>query len=229
MRAVGMGLWVEEHREELADAWRKAVAEGDGSGREPGLGFALAPLLRQMALELRGEGEAHRAARPAGEGMGRCAVLVRSSAEPAQLAREFKLLRRVIWDATRSEGNPVGQDERRAVDEWLDDALVTSLGRLERVRLRVEAFERGPMIIPRRSGPELAPQAISVVKAAPVAAKAAPHVLGPVKTAPLATVPVKAAARPPPLPWHRPPGSLPQIRPAQSGTNGVSHGGTWER
>jgi hypothetical protein len=223
MRAIGMGLWVEEHREELAVAWRKAVAEGDGSGREPGLTFALAPLLRQMALELRGEAEAHRVARPGGEGMGRCAVLVRSSAEPAQLAREFKLLRRVIWDAARSEGNPVGQDDRRAVDEWIDDALVMALGRLERVRLRVEAFERGPVIIPKRPGPEPAPRAIALVKAAPAAAKAsaaaakaAPHVLGPVKAAPQATVPVKASARPPPLPGHRPPGPLPQPGPTQS-------------
>ncbi|HEX8959747.1 MAG TPA: hypothetical protein VF770_07985, partial [Solirubrobacterales bacterium] len=58
----------------------------------PALGFAVAPLLREMALALGGGGDAGRSR----EAWTRCAVLVRSHASPAQVAREFKLVRRCI-------------------------------------------------------------------------------------------------------------------------------------
>jgi hypothetical protein len=100
----------------------------------------------------------------------------------------------------------MGQDERRAVDEWLDEALEAALARVERVRLRIEAFERGPAVIPGRPS-------------VPVPARQA-------------TAPARATARPPPLPTQRLAGSLLPARPAapaRPGGNGVSHGPTWER
>ncbi len=139
--AAGVGLLVEEHREAIAAAWRRAV---EGESAEPALAFAVAPLLREMSLLLR------RAVppRPGSEGWTRCAVLVRSTAQPARIAREFRLLRRAIWDALRAEGHPILPDERRAADEWLDEALERSLERIERARLRIDALERAPVVMP---------------------------------------------------------------------------------
>ncbi len=143
MGAVGVGLLIEEQRGEIAEAWKRAV-EGELGG-EAAIGFAAGPLLRELSLALRSDG----ASRPRGaEGLQRCAVLVRSGAQPARVAREFKLLHRATWDALRRAGRIVAADERRAADEWLDEALAVSLDRLERVRMRIDLLERGPQVIP---------------------------------------------------------------------------------
>jgi hypothetical protein len=144
VRSTGMGLLLEEHRTEIGGAWRQAV-ERELGVREPALAFAVAPLLREMSLTLGSEGEARRSR----DAWTRCAVLVRSSASAAQLAREFKLLHRCLWDALKARGAPIAQGERTAVDEWLDEALAEALERLERVRLRAASFEQqGPVIVP---------------------------------------------------------------------------------
>lgn len=144
MGSMGMGLLLEEHRTEIAGAWRQAVGR-ELSLKEPALAFAVAPLLREMALALGGAGEGRRSR----DAFTRCAVLVRSSAAPAQLAREFKLLHRCLWEALRTRGAPIAQAERLAADEWLDEALAEALERLERVRLRAASFtQQGPLIIP---------------------------------------------------------------------------------
>src|SRR6266545_6535255 len=147
MRAVGVGLLVEEQRGDVAAAWKRAV-EGELGG-EPALAFAVGPLLREMGLALRDDGTGHApaAGRP-GEGVLRSAVLVRSGASPARVAREFKLLHRALWDTLRAAGRIVGADERRAADEWLDEALAAALDRLDRVRMRIDLLERGPAIVP---------------------------------------------------------------------------------
>jgi hypothetical protein len=152
-----LGLLLEEHRVEIATAWRQA-AEQELGIKEPALAFAVAPLLRELGLALGGEADPLRSR----DAWTRCAVLVRSTVAPAQLAREFKLLHRCTWDALRLRGAPVGQAERRAADEWLDEALAEALDRLERVRLRVAAFEpRGAMVVPalgRAKPPPLPPR-----------------------------------------------------------------------
>jgi hypothetical protein len=135
---------LEEHRAEIATAWRQAV-ERELGAKDPALAFAVAPLLREMALALGGSADPRR---PARDGWARCAVLVRSTATPAQLAREFKLLHRAIWEALRARGVPVAPADRVAVDEWLHEALAEALDRLERVRIRVAALERGPVVVP---------------------------------------------------------------------------------
>jgi hypothetical protein len=132
---IGVGLLVEEHRGEIAAAWRNAAA---GLGAEPALGFAVAPLLRELSLSLREEGAAARGP----DAWARVAVLVRSSAHPAQLAREMKLLHRALWEAIAASGQPVSPEERLAVEEWLHDALAECLDRLDRVRLRLESLDR---------------------------------------------------------------------------------------
>lgn len=146
--STGLGLLLEEHRGEIAVAWKRVVARELGMS-EPALAFAVAPLLREMALALGNGSEPHRSH----EAWTRCAVLVRSTALPAQLAREFKLLHRCAWDAIRARGALVSAAERRAADEWLDEALAQALERLERVRMRAESYARGPVVIP--------PQAVS--------------------------------------------------------------------
>jgi hypothetical protein len=168
--STGLGLLLEEHRGEIAAAWKQAVARELGQ-REPALSFAVAPLLREMALALGGEAELQRSR----EAWTRCAVLVRSTAVPAQLAREFKLLHRCTWDAIRARGAPVSPTERRTADEWLDEALAEALDRLERVRVRAAAYAHGPVVIPARSTPRSPP-----------------------RTPP--PLPRRAAAKPPPLP-----------------------------
>jgi hypothetical protein len=168
--AVAVGLLVEEHRVEIQGSWAEAVKQGVGS--EPALEFAVGPLLRELSLSLRGD--EHRVGGPRPDPHGRCAVLVRSAATPARCAREFKLLRRAIWDTLRGAGRAVAVEERRATDEWLDDALTAALERLERIRTRIDLLERGPEVVP-----------------------AAP------RSRPAASLPKAAPQRPPPLPWQR--------------------------
>ena len=141
--STGLGLLLEEHRGEIATAWRRGV-ERELAVKDPALAFAVAPLLREMSLSLGGDAD-----RRSRDAWNRCAVLVRSNAGSAQLAREFKVLHRCIWEALRARGAPVGPAERLAVDEWLDEALAEALDRLERVRLRAASFEqRAAVIIP---------------------------------------------------------------------------------
>lgn len=146
MGAVAVGLLVEEHRGEIGEAWKRAVAEELGG--ETAIEFAVGPLLRELSLALRGDAPP---LRPRGaDGVARCTVLVRSGAQPARVAREFKLLHRAIWDALRRGGRIVAADERRAADEWLDEALAATLERIDRVRMRIDLLERGPTVVPAR-------------------------------------------------------------------------------
>ncbi len=151
MRGAAVGLFLEEHRGEIAAEWKRMVEAELGPG-EAALGFAVAPLVREMALSLRGDAPS---LRPSAGGLSRCVVLVRSSASAPRAAREFKLLHRAVWDVLRREGCVVSPDERRAADEWLDEALAASLDRLERVRMRIDLLERGPVVV----APSRAPQA----------------------------------------------------------------------
>jgi hypothetical protein len=158
VRALSVGLLVEEQRSEIAAAWKR-TAESELGG-EPALAFAVGPLLREMALALRGEdllpGARTREGAKAPNGTNgtsangepaeplalRSAVLVRSGASPSRMAREFKLLHRALWEALRAAGRVVGADERRAADEWLDDALAATLDRIDRVRTRSDLLDR---------------------------------------------------------------------------------------
>jgi hypothetical protein len=140
---TGLGLLIEEHRNEIVAAWRAAV-ERELTTREPALAFAMGPLVRELALAMGGRTDPQRSR----EAWSRCAVLVRSTANAAQLAREVKLVHRCVWEALRLRGAPVAQAERRAADEWLDEALAEALDRLERVRLRVASLSAGPVIVP---------------------------------------------------------------------------------
>jgi hypothetical protein len=177
VRAAAVGLLVEEQRGEVAVAWKRAVERELGG--EPALEFAVGPLLREMALALRGDVPRSRAQGQGRDGGLRFAVLVRSSAQPPRVAREFKLLHRALWETLRVAGHVVAVDERRAADEWLDEALAAALDRLERVRLRMDLLERGAQVVPARPAP-------------PPQARPAPAVRPP----PLP----RHAARPPPLP-----------------------------
>jgi hypothetical protein len=143
---VAVGLLVEEQRSDVAAAWKRAVSEELGG--EPALAFAVGPLLREMGLALRDGVPGVTASAAPGDGTLRSAVLVRSGASSARVAREFKLLHRALWDSLRAAGRIVGADERRAADEWLDEALAAALDRLDRVRTRVELLERGPAVVP---------------------------------------------------------------------------------
>ena len=142
MRAAAVGLLVEEQRSDVAAAWKRAVDEQLGG--EPALAFAVGPLLREMGLALRGDAPTSASPR---EGALRSAVLVRSGATPARVAREFKLLHRALWETLRAAGRIVGAGERRVADEWLDEALAAALDRLERVRTRIDLLERGPAVV----------------------------------------------------------------------------------
>jgi len=194
--STGLGLLLEEMRGEIASAWRQAVARELG-GSEPALAFAVAPLLREMGLAL-GTAEPLRSR----EAWTRCAVLVRSTAVPAQLAREFKLLHRCAWEALRGRGALVSPTERRALDEWLDDALAQALDRLERVRLRAAAYAQpAPVVIPARVIP----------------ARATPAYVPPARVPPARVPPARVTPRtPPPLPRRaaRPP-LLPRRRASE--------------
>jgi hypothetical protein len=151
-----VGLLVEEQRSDVAAAWKRAVT--DELGGEPALGFAVGPLLREMGLALRDDAPRVAASAAPREGALRSAVLVRSGASPARVAREFKLLHRALWDTLRAAGRIVGADERRAADEWLDEALAAALDRLERVRSRIDLLERGPSVVPPAPHAAASPQ-----------------------------------------------------------------------
>jgi hypothetical protein len=152
---VAVGLLVEEQRSDVAAAWKRAVEEELGG--EPALGFAVGPLLREMALALRGDRAPQGTVPPEPrEAALRSAILVRSGAAPARVAREFKLLHRALWHTLRAAGRIVGADERRAADEWLDEALAASLDRLDRVRMRIDLLEHGPAVVPASARPSLA-------------------------------------------------------------------------
>jgi hypothetical protein len=151
VRAVAVGLLVEEQRSDVAAAWKRAVA--DELGGEPALAFAVGPLLREMGLALRDDVPVIVASSAPHEDTLRSAVLVRSGASPARVAREFKLLHRALWETLRAAGRIVGADERRAADEWLDEALALALDRLERVRSRLDLLERGPAVVPPTTDP----------------------------------------------------------------------------
>jgi len=140
--ATGLGLLLEEYRSEIAAGWRQGV-ERELGVKDPALAFALSPLLREAALALGGE-----ARRPSRDAWTRCSVLVRSTASPAQLAREFKLLHRALWETLRGRGVPVAPADRIAADEWFQEALAESLDRLERVRIRAAALERAAVVPP---------------------------------------------------------------------------------
>lgn len=185
--AVAVGLMVEEHRAEIHEAWTEAVRAALPG--EPALEFTVGPLLRELSLALRGD--VRRSSTPRPDPHTRCAVLVRSAASGARVAREFKLLHRVLWDTLRAAGRVVAADERRATDEWLDDALAASLERLERIRSRIELLERGPEIVaPARPSPLSAQPAPRVIPAAS-------------HPAPPSARPLPSGQRPPPLPWNR--------------------------
>jgi hypothetical protein len=145
-----VGLLVEEHRGEVAAAWKRSVESELGG--EPALAFAVGPMLREMGLALRADGPPPGPARPQ-EAALRSAVLVRSTASPARVAREFKLLHRALWESLRAAGRIVGAGERRAADEWLDEALAAALDRLDRVRTRIDLLERAPLTPPRAPQP----------------------------------------------------------------------------
>ncbi len=148
MRAAAVGLLVEEQRGEIAAAWRRAADEELGG--ELAIGYAVPPLLREMGRSLRSD------ASPPGahdERLLRSAILVRSGASPARIAREFKLLHRAVWDVLRAAGRIVPADERRAVDEWLDDALAAALDRVDRVRMRIDLLDHGAATVQRSRTP----------------------------------------------------------------------------
>jgi hypothetical protein len=145
-----VGLLVEEHRGDVAAGWKRSVESELGG--EPALAFAVGPLLREMGLALRADGPPPGPARPPDAAL-RSAVLVRSTASPARVAREFKLLHRALWDSLRAAGRIVGAGERRAADEWLDEALAAALDRLDRVRTRIDLLERAPLPPPRAPHP----------------------------------------------------------------------------
>jgi hypothetical protein len=164
--STGLGLLLEEHRAEIIASWRQRVQRELGVS-DPALAFAIAPLIREMSLALGGaDGD-----RRSHDAWTRCAVLVRSNASPAQLAREYKLLHRCTWEALRTRDLPVSQADRGAADEWLDEALAEALDRLERVRQRVASFERMPVVIPPMRRPRATPPPLPA-RSAPRAADA---------------------------------------------------------
>ncbi|HET7753367.1 MAG TPA: hypothetical protein VFK85_05605 [Anaeromyxobacteraceae bacterium] len=156
MTSIGIGLLIEEHRGEIAASWRQGVAAlGDP---EPALGYAIAPLLRELSLALREPAAGARSR----EAWARCAVLIRSSAQPAQLAREVKALHEAIWGALRASGQSVMPDERSAVDAWLFDALAEFLERAERTRARLDVLgaplsSAAPPPLPARNSVRVGP------------------------------------------------------------------------
>lgn len=147
MGAVAVGLLVEEHRVEIHETWTEVVrTELTG---EPALEFAVGPLLRELGLALRGD--VPRLGGPRPDPHVRCAVLIRSAASAARVAREFKVLHRVLWETLRAAGRIVAADERRVADEWLHEALAAALDRLERIRSRIEMLERPEVVGPARA------------------------------------------------------------------------------
>ncbi|HEX9051377.1 MAG TPA: hypothetical protein VF841_12670 [Anaeromyxobacter sp.] len=212
MRAVAVGLLLEEQRGEIVAAWRSHVEHELGG--EPALAFAVGPLLREMSLALREDPSPFGTAEAVSldGGGARAAVLVRSGAASARVAREFKLLHRAVWDALRRGGAVVGADERRAADEWLDEALAATLDRQDRLRTRADLLDGAPA--PQRK--PTAPWEPDVRPIAPAAPSRTPPPLPSRVTQPSATrppaahPPVAVPARPPPLP-RSPPRSPPPV------------------
>jgi hypothetical protein len=184
-----VGLLVEEQRGEVAVAWKRAVERELGG--EPALEFAVGPLLREMALALRGDVPPSRAQGQGRDGGLRFAVLVRSSAQPPRVAREFKLLHRALWETLRVAGHVVAVDERRAADEWLDEALAAALDRLERVRLRMDLLERGAQVVPARPAPPPHARPAQAVRPPPLPRHAARPPPLPVAVEPLGSIGVE--------------------------------------
>jgi hypothetical protein len=214
VRAVAVALLLEEQRGEIVSGWRDHVERELGD--EPALAFAVGPLLREMSLALRGDASPFRGSdvSPADAGGARSAVLIRSGAQSGRVAREFKLLHRAVWDALKRAGAVVGVDERRAADEWLDEALAAALDRQDRLRTRADLLDASPASTatqPHR--PAVAPWQPDVERVAtpvpagtahrppPLPARAAPP--EGVRAAPVPSV-VVAPARPPPLPRPAP-------------------------
>lgn len=147
MRAVALGLLVEEERGEVAATWRAAVDRELGG--EPAISFAVGPLLRELSLTLRDDATPSHS-RPE-DAHARCAVLVRSGAEASRLVREFGLLHAALWDVLRASGRLVSASERHEADAWLDEALAVAVDRLDRQRRRADLFER-PSLSRARTG-----------------------------------------------------------------------------
>ncbi len=191
MSALGVGLQVEEHRAEIQQSWVGGVEAELGGERA--LEFAVGPLLRELSLALRDD--APRLTSPRPDPLARCAVLVRAAASPARVAREFKLLHRALWDTLRRAGAIVAAEERRATDEWLDDALAAALERADRLRTRIDLLDR-------------VPQGTAAVRPPPPPVRTQP---GRAQPEPLRAKPPPVRQRPPPLPWNRVP--APAIEP----------------
>jgi hypothetical protein len=169
-----VGLLIEEQRSDVAAAWKRLVDEELGG--EAALAFAVGPLLREMALALRNDDPHPHAvvSAPPRDGALRSAVLVRSGYAPARVAREFKLLHRALWHTLRASGRIVGADERRAADEWLDEALASALDRLDRVRMRIDLLEHGPAVIPPTARPAISQRPPPLPTTARLAQREAP-------------------------------------------------------
>jgi hypothetical protein len=199
-----VALLVEEQRGEILGAWRRDVERELGG--EPVLAFAVGPLLREMGLALREEPSGLSADLVAEVGA-RSAVLVRSGASSARVAREFKLLHRAVWQALRQAGAFVGADERRAADEWLDEALASALDRLDRVRTRAELFDPTAAPSPAPDHGRLPPRPASVAATTSLSRPTPPPLPHRAPGGPHPALPPVIAARPPPLPRQasRPP------------------------
>lgn len=182
MSGMGVGLLIEEHRAEIHESWKRAVEQELGGERA--LEYAVGPLLRELSLVLRGGGQGAGSSRT--DPFTRCAVLIRASAVPARVAREFKLLHRAVWDTLRRAGRIIAIEDRRSTDEWLDEALAAALERADRVRVRIDLLEA-----PVRAVPDRAQSARSLPPR-------------------LAQQPRQ---KPPPLPWNRPGSKIPPPPP----------------
>jgi len=92
-----------------------------------------------------------------------------------------------VWEALRTRGTPIGPADRAAADEWLQEALAEALDRLERVRIRAAALERGPVVIPP-VGRQLRPPPLpgrAGGSAAPAHAAARPSAEDPIELEPV--------------------------------------------
>lgn len=214
MRAVAVALLIEEQRGEIVAAWRHEVERELGG--EPALAFAVGPLLREMALALRGDAPALVVTpqETPGAAGARSAVLVRSGASPGRVAREFRLLHRALWQALKQAGAVVGGEERRTADEWLDEALAVAVERLERVRVRADLVEGAPGGAPAVKPWNGTPAAASGEPARRASPVVPPRLPAQPAGARPPVVPARApSARPPPLPRSPRPPPLPLAAP----------------
>jgi hypothetical protein len=212
VRAVAVALLLEEQRGEIVSGWRRDVEHELGG--EPALAFAVGPLLREMSLALRGDPSPLRPeVIPADVGGARSAVLIRSGAPSGRVAREFKLLHRAVWGTLKQAGAIVAVDERRAADEWLDEALAAALDRQDRLRTRADLLDASPASAGFASRPATATWEPDVSRAPPprtappvarVAPPAHPRAPAPVVVRPVRPPPLPRGPRPPPLPIAEP-------------------------